>query len=117
MIPVFLSHWYVLLFFLVWGHVLADFPLQGPYLSEAKNQNSELGKDNWWVYPMFSHVMIHAGFVYIFTGSFRCAFLELVSHAIIDYAKCENWLSAKLDQRLHYAMKVIYVILVFSQVS
>lgn len=115
MIAAFHTHWYVMFFLLVWGHVLADFPLQGPYLSEAKNQNSEAGKDGWWTYCMFSHVMIHAGFVYLFTGSFQCAFLELVSHAFIDYGKCEGWLTHKQDQRLHIAMKLIYVILVFTQ--
>ncbi|BDD79767.1 hypothetical protein [Burkholderia phage FLC9] len=117
MIPVFTEHWYVLLFLLVWGHFLADFPLQGPYLSEAKNPNSEAGKDGWWVYCMFAHVTIHAGFVYLFTGSFRCAFVELIGHSLVDHAKCEGWLTHKQDQRIHLCMKVFYVLMVFIQVS
>jgi hypothetical protein len=113
MFAVFHEHWYVMLFLLVVGHLLADFPLQGPYLSAAKNPNSEEGKDGWWTYCMFAHVMIHAGSVYLFTGSFGCAFIEAVGHAFIDYGKCMGWLSAKLDQKLHLGMKVIYVALVF----
>lgn len=117
MIAAFHTHWYVLFFLLLFGHFLADFPLQGPYLSEAKNSHSEAGKDGWWSYCMFAHVTIHAGFVFLFTGSLECAFIELFGHAVVDYAKCEGWLSHKADQNIHIGMKLVYVVFILTQVS
>jgi hypothetical protein len=47
-----------LLFWLLVGHSLADYPLQGEYLSDAKRQ----GKTPlpWWI-ALTWHSLIHAG--------------------------------------------------------
>jgi hypothetical protein len=108
------AHWYVMLGLLFWGHVLADYPLQGDFLAKGKDPNGPLKEFFPWTHALSAHAMIHAGFVFLFTGSLRCALLEWFSHALIDYAKCAKWIDLDMDQFLHYLMKVVYVLLIFT---
>lgn len=98
-------------FFLLFGHVLADFALQGNFLAQAKNRNTEVGKAIW-PYALFAHAMIHAGFVALVTGSVACGIGELIIHAWIDYRKCDNRLSFQNDQRLHILCKLVWALVV-----
>lgn len=76
-------------FLLMFGHFLADFPLQGDYLSRTKDPlKNEFGI---WFISMFAHSMIHAGVVFILTGSIVLAGFMLATHFFIDYAKCAGW--------------------------
>ena len=96
-----------MLFWLAVGHALADFPLQGPFLSEAKNRNTAIGKSFWhWALP--AHGAIHGGAVALITGSVWLGIAEAYAHMAIDYAKCEGWLSVDADQALHAACKVLW---------
>lgn len=97
---------------LVFFHFLADFPLQGDYLAKAKNRHTDLGKDHWGL-ALFAHSFIHAGFVFMVTSSIIVATLELVSHAVIDYLKCENKFGIHVDQALHICLKLIWVTLIY----
>jgi hypothetical protein len=103
-------HYYFLfiLFFLIVGHALGDFPLQGQYLSEAKNPTSTLGANGVWRWALFFHSMIHGGIVAFFTHSLILGLLEAISHAIIDYSKCHKRLTFNQDQCLHVLLKVIW---------
>ena len=114
MFPVFHQNVVYLFLLLMWGHWIADFPLQGPYLSEAKNPDGDLGKHGVWKHAMSAHCGIQAGFVLLFTGSIHCALLEFVVHFWIDYCKCKKWISYNTDQTMHVIAKIIYVIAVFS---
>lgn len=98
-----------MLFLLLVGHALADYPLQGDFIAQAKNRNTPAGKLFWrWVLP--SHGLIHAGFVFAVTRSLTLAMIELVAHCVIDFAKCENRISFNQDQAWHVACKVAYVV-------
>ncbi|MEM7602270.1 MAG: DUF3307 domain-containing protein [Verrucomicrobiota bacterium] len=112
---------FALLFALVIGHALADFPLQGDFLSRGKNRNGTPpqladGKANpsdLWVYLMTAHCLIHAGFVWVITGIFAFALAEFVLHWIIDALKCEGRTSFAMDQWLHILTKVAFVVILY----
>ena len=107
-------HYHELLFFLMFWHALADVPLQGLYLSQAKNpvQNTE----SWFSY-MFCHAMIHAGGVAIVTNSIILGVCELVAHGMIDYSKCCKKISPKTDQMLHILCKVVWAFIAWAVVN
>lgn len=111
-----------LLFALVIGHAVADFPLQGDFLSRGKNRHTEPPKladgksspADLWVYLMTAHCLIHAGFVWLITGSALLALAELVLHWAIDALKCEGKTSFAMDQWLHVVCKAVYVGLIWA---
>lgn len=99
---------FTLFFLLLVGHCLADYPLQGDFLAQAKNRYTETGEKLWlWALP--SHGIIHGGFVMLITGSFVLGLMETVAHCLIDWLKCENKISFGTDQWLHIACKVLWV--------
>lgn len=70
---------------LLFGHCLADFPLQGEYL--AKNKNHLINPTGVWVICLFTHGMIHAGMVFIITGELYLAAMMFITHVGIDMLK------------------------------
>lgn len=110
----------VLLFALLITHAVGDFALQGNFLSQAKNRHAQLTqffpggvpRSLWWN-ALCAHSLIHAGGVWLVTGYVSLAFTELILHSLIDYAKCEDWISFSMDQSLHRLCKVLYVVLLF----
>lgn len=108
------QHLHEYLFFLLFVHALADVPLQGLYLSQAKNpvQNPE----SWFPY-LFCHGMIHAGFVALVTNSIILGVGELVIHMATDYAKCRKLIGSKADQAIHLLCKVVWAWVAWSTVN
>jgi len=117
-----------LFFALAIGHALADFPLQGAFLSEAKNRHlgfsphsdkatptsTPIPKPNGiWIQALSAHTLIHGGAVWLITGSPVLGLIEVILHWIIDFAKCEGWLGFNADQLLHYLCKASYVLLIY----
>lgn len=109
-----------LLLALAISHVIADFPLQGPFLSEAKNRHLQISQPvntkspkGMWAQAMSAHALIHCGAVWLVTGSVILGLMEFVFHWIIDHAKCENWIGFNTDQFLHYCSKLIYVAMIY----
>lgn len=96
-----------ILFWLVVGHSLADYPLQGDFLANGKNRNTPLGKI-FWPHALFAHSMVHAGFVALFTGSIVLGAAEALIHAVTDFLKCENRISMCTDQTIHFGCKVLW---------
>lgn len=94
-------------FLLVFGHMLADYPLQGQFISDAKNRHKPLPGIPW-EQPMIAHCTIHAGMVYMVTGSLCMALAEFVVHMVIDDAKCAQRLSYRADQAFHIGCKVMW---------
>ncbi|MBY0298993.1 MAG: DUF3307 domain-containing protein [Methylobacterium sp.] len=91
------------------GHALADYPLQGDWLSKAKNPALGLiPGEAIWPGALACHAAIHAGAVRLATGSWILAGCEFVAHGLIDYAKCTGRLSYNQDQLLHVACKLIW---------
>jgi hypothetical protein len=107
---------WVAMFALAIGHALADFALQGDFLSQAKNRHADVARffgersqpRGLWVHALTAHALIHAGTVWLITGSVVLGTIELIVHWLIDYAKCENWTSFSTDQLLHLACKAGY---------
>lgn len=106
-----------LFFALVIGHAFADFPLQGDFLSRGKNRHTEppqladgkASPKDLWVYLMTAHCLIHAGFVWVLTGSIWLGLAELTLHWVIDALKCEGKTSFAVDQWLHVSCKAAFV--------
>lgn len=98
-----------IIFLLCAGHALCDYPLQGQFLSDAKNRHINTGK-GWWR-DMLAHCLIQSGMVLLITGSLWFAIAELAIHYATDCAKCEGWISSGVDQSIHYACKVLWGIL------
>lgn len=99
-----------MMFWLLVGHALADYPLQGPFLSEAKNRYTAIGRQFWhWALP--AHGLIHGGFVALATGSALLGAAEACAHMAIDYAKCAGRISLNVDQWLHIGCKALWAAL------
>jgi hypothetical protein len=108
---------FVLLFALLIGHMLADYPLQGDFLAVHKNRHvsrggSSMFPEKLWVHCLLAHSMIHAGVVWLITGRVVFALAEMVLHFLLDFIKCENWTSYTFDQVLHVVCKVAYVAII-----
>lgn len=95
---------------LIIGHAIADYPLQGDFLAKAKNRTAPLPGVPWQQ-ALAAHASIHAGAVWLITGSIWLGLAELMAHAIIDDAKCRGRLSFDTDQALHIACKVLWVVI------
>ncbi|MCW1922143.1 DUF3307 domain-containing protein [Luteolibacter arcticus] len=91
------------------SHALADFPLQGDYLARTK-QRREAKNLSEWLISLTAHSLIHAGGVWIVSGSAIIAVAELVLHWLIDLGKGEGLYGYATDQALHLSCKVIFVI-------
>ena len=100
----------VMLFFC---HAIGDYAWQSDFMAQAKNRNTDVGKLFWkWVLP--AHAMIHAGLVFFVTNSLICFVIELVTHSVSDYLKCENKISLNQDQAIHLLSKaIIWVVAVY----
>ena len=99
-----------ILFWLLVGHAVCDFPLQGEFLSKAKNYLDPIrGVSS--LYCLIMHSLIHAGMVAIVTGNFFLAMCELVIHTATDALKIAGIIGFKTDQAIHILSKVLYVVL------
>lgn len=98
------------------GHALADFPLQGDATAINKNRHAktELQKHVPAFYWMASHSIIHGAAVGFITGSLGLGIAETITHAAIDFGKCEKWYSIHIDQALHVVCKLIWLGLFFA---
>lgn len=95
----------VLLFWLLVGHALADYPLQGDFLAKAKNHRSPIPGVDWWI-ALANHALIHGGAVALVTGSVTLGLAETGVHCWIDWLKCDGRTTFRTDQALHVACKV-----------
>jgi hypothetical protein len=107
---------------LVFGHMLADYPLQGDFLARGKNASAPLPGVPWPLI-LVSHAIIHGGVVGIITGSLWLGLAETAAHALIDHAKCtgafgsEPKLAFIKDQVLHILCKLEWALLATMAVS
>ena len=107
-----------LLLKLMIGHALADFALQNPGMARLKNRHNEptnvpIGQKivPCWVYFLTAHALIHGGTVWIVTECWYLAVAEIISHWAIDFVKCENWTNPHIDQFLHFACKIAWIVM------
>lgn len=98
---------------LLFGHAVMDFPMQGDFMSRAKNHTHPLqGVPYGW--PLFFHALMHGVTVAYFTHSMILGWLEAGVHVVLDYRKCEGSITFHEDQQLHVLCKVMWVGLVYS---
>ncbi|MBC7980130.1 MAG: DUF3307 domain-containing protein [Armatimonadetes bacterium] len=108
----------LLLLAMMIGHALGDYPLQGHFLATVKNRHADIsgffgggpGPKGMWIHALTAHALVQAGIVWLITGSAVLVIAELVLHWVIDYVRCEEWISFTLDQALHVGCKMIYAV-------
>jgi hypothetical protein len=107
-----------LLFWLLVGHSLCDFGLQGELLVRGKNRHVKptyippgQTVQRIWPYCLSAHALMHAGAVALVTGSLTLGLLEFVLHWLIDFAKCEAWTTTHSDQALHVVCKIAWAVI------
>jgi hypothetical protein len=95
--------------YLIAGHFLCDYALQGDWMSKAKNQTlSLIPGERIWPLALVGHASIHAAMVLLITQSVTLSLIELVLHTAIDYAKCAGRFGYNADQYGHLAMKFAF---------
>lgn len=98
-----------LFFLLLGGHFLMDYPLQGDFLARAKSHRRPVPGVPWYQ-ALGAHAVLQGAAVYVVTASWTLAFMEVVLHAAIDYARDEELLTFNQDQTLHWLCKALYAI-------
>ena len=97
------------------GHAVADYWAQSSEMRQSKgwmgDVRSDPGAVKVWPYALTAHALIHAGAVWLITGSVWFAVGELVLHWIIDFGKCSHWYSAHVDQGAHIGCKALWTLL------
>jgi Protein of unknown function (DUF3307) len=110
----------LLLFFqLLIGHAVADFVMQSDTMARAKLRHGDLRATYGpsfppWYYWLSAHALVHAGAVYLLTGSALLGAIEAVLHWVIDFAKSERWITFHQDQALHVLCKAAYCSLIYA---
>ncbi|QEL15986.1 DUF3307 domain-containing protein [Limnoglobus roseus] len=119
---------FFLFFFLLAGHALMDFALQGDAIAVCKcrKANSPLQKSVPWYYWMFAHAILHGatvGVVIYMAGGFTpltitaYATVETVVHGIADVLKCEGYTSIHVDQAFHVVCKLAWALMLVNGVT
>ncbi len=101
-----------LLFLLIAGHAVCDFPFQNETIALEKNRHSTsaLQQHVPWFYWLSAHALTHGLAVGLLTGSVVLGALETLAHWAIDFGKCEKWYSVHVDQSLHVMCKVAWTL-------
>jgi len=95
---------------MLFGHALADYPLQGDFLARAKSRVAPLAGIPWQQ-ALFWHSVIHGGFVGIVTGFWWLGVVEAAAHAVTDDLKCRGKITFNVDQGIHVACKALWAII------
>ena len=90
-------------------HALADFPLQGSYIARQKSRAHADSRSDWLV-ALSAHCVIHAGGVWLVSGSLAFAAVEFLLHGLIDLGKGEEKYGIAADQLCHLSCKLGYVL-------
>ena len=95
---------------LLTAHFIADYPLQGDFLSKAKNHKTPITGFPFQ-HALLAHSAIHGGLVSIITGIWWLGLLELIIHGATDYLKCDNKISIHQDQLIHVLCKILWALI------
>jgi hypothetical protein len=115
-----------MLFFLLAGHALMDYSLQGDAMAACKCRRSThpVAQSVPWYYWLTAHALLHGAAVgaLVFWGyndwnlAVGFAIAETALHWLIDFGKCERLYGIHMDQGLHVLCKVAWWALLSSQV-
>lgn len=92
---------------LIFGHFVADYPLQGDFLARGKNRTDPIPSIPFY-HPLTAHAVIHGGFVGIITGNAFLGIAEAMMHWFIDDGKCRGVIDFNTDQTLHIICKIAW---------
>lgn len=92
---------------LIVAHAIADYPLQGDFLSRAKNRTAPLPGVPWQQ-ALGAHSIIHGGFVGLLTGSAWLGLAEVAAHWVTDDLKCRGKIDFNTDQAIHVVCKAVW---------
>jgi hypothetical protein len=108
-------------FYLLAGHALMDFALQGDATASCKCRGSKhpAAASVPWYYWLTSHALLHGAVVAVIIRWYGYAdpvaigfgVAETVIHWGIDYAKCSRWFGIHADQGLHVGCKLLWAAL------
>lgn len=101
-----MTYW-ATLWWLIVGHAICDYPLQGDFLARAKNHTRPIPDVPWWI-CLAAHSMIHGGAVALITGSVLLGAMEALLHALFDHVKCAGGITFEQDQVFHILTKVAF---------
>ena len=111
-----------MLFLLIAGHALGDFPLQSDAMARCKcrKANLPLQKAVPWYYWMTAHCLVQGlvtGLIVAWwTGNrelgVMIGMLEFAVHWVIDLLKCESIYNIHVDQALHVLCKLLWWVLI-----
>ncbi len=93
------------------AHFLCDYPLQGEYLSQAKNRHTKLGGNYIWVHALTAHAAIQGFGVLLVTQSVALGLAETLAHWITDFFRCDAKISYHQDQAIHLSFRVLWATL------
>lgn len=93
---------------LVFGHFVADYPLQNEFMALGKNRFKPICGAPWY-HLLTAHAVIHGGIVGIIAGTLWLGVAEAVVHWVIDYSKCAGKFGYHTDQALHILCKLLWV--------
>jgi hypothetical protein len=103
-----------LLVVLIFGHFVADYPLQGDKMAVEKCPGSDVTINwKWW---LTAHTATHGFMVAILTGIPLLGLAEMAAHFCIDFGKCRIGYPLLVDQALHCFCKVLWVIFIMLMV-
>lgn len=115
-----------MLFLLIAGHALGDYPLQSEAMATCKCRKAHLPLQNEvpWYYWMTAHCLVHglitALLIHWCGWSMQLAVIygvfEFAAHWIIDSLKCEGVTSIHIDQLLHVACKIAWWAMIVNHV-
>jgi hypothetical protein len=97
-------------------HTLADFPLQGAYLARQKSRKLADSRGDWLI-ALIAHCVIHAGGVWLVSGSLAFGAVEFSLHGLIDLGKGEEKYGIAFDQLLHLLCKLAYALILTHMVG
>lgn len=98
----------LILLMLLGAHWVCDYPLQGEFLSTAKQ------KGPLRVYHLTAHAGIHGAAVALVTGNVWLGLAEWTAHTVIDEMKVKGKTTFEIDQILHIVCKVAWWLVVIS---
>ncbi len=91
--------------YLLAAHFVCDYPLQGDFLSRAKQD----GPLRLW--HLVGHATIHGAAVSLVTGSIAMGLAEIAAHTAIDELKVRRVTTFGQDQFLHILCKAAWLVL------
>jgi hypothetical protein len=94
-----------LLWWLIVGHVVADFWAQSDALATLKNRHRNNSPFLPWYYALSAHALMHGAAVAFITNNIGLGIIETVAHWIIDFGRCEGWYDIHVDQFMHICFK------------